>query len=43
MIRTIMLSEETSKNFKPSPLPGVPNVGGENLSGRVADCTRPKS
>jgi hypothetical protein len=28
MIRTIMLSEGTSKNFKPSPLPGVPNVGG---------------
>jgi hypothetical protein len=28
MIRTIMLSEGTSKNFKPSPLPGAPNVGG---------------
>ena len=29
MIRTIMLSEKTSKNLKPSPLPGVPNVGEE--------------
>jgi hypothetical protein len=29
MIRTIMLSEKTSKNFKPRPLPSVPNVGGE--------------
>jgi hypothetical protein len=28
MIRTIMLSEGTSKNIKPSPLPGAPNVGG---------------
>jgi hypothetical protein len=27
MICTIMLSEETSKNIMPSPLPGVPNVG----------------
>jgi hypothetical protein len=26
-ICTIMLSDKTSKNFKPSPLPGVPNVG----------------
>jgi hypothetical protein len=26
-ICTIMLSEKTSKNFKPSPLPGAPNVG----------------
>jgi hypothetical protein len=41
-IRTIMLSEETSKNLKPSPLPGAPNVE-EEISGRVAECTRPKS
>jgi hypothetical protein len=26
-ICTIMLSEETSKNVMPSPLPGAPNVG----------------
>jgi hypothetical protein len=26
MICTIMLSEETSKNLMPSPLPGVPNA-----------------
>jgi hypothetical protein len=36
------LSKETSKNLKRSPLPGVPNVG-EQISGRVAECTRPKS
>jgi hypothetical protein len=36
------LSKETSKNLKPSPLPGAPNVG-EQISGRVAECTRPKS
>jgi hypothetical protein len=36
------LSKETSKNLKPSPLPGTPNVG-EEISGRVAECTRPKS
>jgi hypothetical protein len=30
-ICTIMLSEKTSKNFKPSPLPGAPNVGEEIL------------
>jgi hypothetical protein len=41
-ICTIMLSEETSKNLKPSPLPGAPNVG-EEISGRVMECTRPKS
>ena len=41
-ICTIMLSEETSKNLMPSPLPGAPNVG-EEISGRVAECTRPKS
>ena len=42
MICTIMLSEKTSKNLMPSPLPGAPNVG-EQISGRVAECTRPKS
>jgi hypothetical protein len=31
MICTIMLSEETSKNLMPSPLPGAPNVGEETL------------
>jgi hypothetical protein len=41
-ICTIMLSEETSKNLKPSPLPGAQNVG-EEISARVAECTRPKS
>jgi hypothetical protein len=30
-ICTIMLSKKTSKNLKPSPLPGMPNVGEENL------------
>jgi hypothetical protein len=37
-----MPSKKTSKNLKPSPLPGVPNVG-EEISGRVAEFTRPKS
>jgi hypothetical protein len=41
-ICTIMLSEKTSKNLMPSPLPGVPNVG-EEISGRMAECARPKS
>jgi hypothetical protein len=41
-ICTIMLSKKTSKNLKPNPLPGVPNVG-EEISGWVAECTRPKS
>jgi hypothetical protein len=41
-ICTIILSKKTSKNLKPSPLPGVPNVR-EEFSGRVAECTRPKS
>jgi hypothetical protein len=36
------LSKETSKNLMPRPLPGVTNVG-EQISGRVAECTRPKS
>jgi hypothetical protein len=35
-------SRKTSKNLKPSPLPGTPNVG-EEISGQVAECTRPKS
>jgi hypothetical protein len=34
-IHTIMLIGKTSKNLKPSPLPGAPNVG-EEISGRVA-------
>jgi hypothetical protein len=41
-ICTIMLSKKTSKNLKPSPLSGAPNVR-EEISGRVAECTRPKS
>jgi hypothetical protein len=41
-ICTIMLSKKTSKNLKPSPLPSAPTVG-EEISGRVAECTRPKS
>jgi hypothetical protein len=41
-IRTIMLSKETSKNLKLRALPGTPNVG-EEFSGRVAECTHPKS
>jgi hypothetical protein len=39
---TMMLSRRTSKNLMPSPLPGAPNVG-EEISGRVAECTHPKS
>jgi hypothetical protein len=35
-------SKETSKNLMPSPQPSVPNVG-EEISGWVAECTRPKS
>jgi hypothetical protein len=31
MICTIMLSEETSKNLMPRPLPGAPNAGEEIL------------
>jgi hypothetical protein len=30
------------KNLEPRPLPGAPNVR-EKISGRVAECTRPKS
>jgi hypothetical protein len=42
MIRTIMPNKNTGKYLKPRPLPGAPNVG-EEISGRVAECTRPKS
>jgi hypothetical protein len=42
VIWTIVSNRKTSKNFEPSPLPGAPNVG-EEISGRVAECTRPKS
>jgi hypothetical protein len=41
-ICTIMLSKKTSKNLKPSPLLGAPNVG-EEIFDQVAECTRPKS
>jgi hypothetical protein len=37
-----MPSKKTSKNLKPNPLPGAPNVG-EEISDRVAECTRPTS
>jgi hypothetical protein len=30
-ICTIMLSDKTSKNLKPKPLPGAPNIGGKIL------------
>jgi hypothetical protein len=39
---TMELSRRLSKNLKPIPLPGAPNVG-EEISGQVAECTRPKS
>jgi hypothetical protein len=44
MIRTIMLSEKTSKNLKPSPLPGAPNVGEEisPAGWRIASALNPK-
>jgi hypothetical protein len=35
-------NKNTGKNLKPRPLPGAPNVG-EEISGRVVECTRPKS
>jgi hypothetical protein len=35
-------TRKTSKNLMPSPLPSAPNVG-EEISGRVVQCTRPKS
>jgi hypothetical protein len=34
--------EIQAKNLMPRPLPGAPNVG-EQISDRVAECTRPKS
>jgi hypothetical protein len=43
MIRTIMLVEKTSKNLKPSAPTWRAKCRRGNLSGRVADCTRPKS
>jgi hypothetical protein len=44
MIRTIMLSEKTSKNLKPSPLPGAPNVGEEisPTGWRIAPALNPE-
>jgi hypothetical protein len=44
MIRIIMLSEKTSKNFKPRPLPGAPNVGEEisPAGWRIAPALNPK-
>jgi hypothetical protein len=44
MIRTIMLSEKTSKNLKPRPLPGAPNVGEENSPAgwQIAPALNPK-
>jgi hypothetical protein len=40
-IWTIVSSRKTSENLMPKPLPGAPNVGGKNSTGRVAECTRP--
>jgi hypothetical protein len=44
MIRTIMLSKKTSKNLKPRPLPGAPNVGEEisPVGWRIAPALNPK-
>jgi hypothetical protein len=42
MICTIMLSEETSKNLMPSPYLAR-QMSEREFSGRVAECTRPKS
>jgi hypothetical protein len=44
MIHTIILSEETSKNLKPGPLPGAPNVGEEisPVGWRIAPALNPK-
>jgi hypothetical protein len=44
MIRTIMLSEKTSKNSKPRPLPGAPNVVEEisPVRWRIAPALNPK-
>jgi hypothetical protein len=41
-IYTIMLEQGDKQKPNAYPLPGAPNVG-EQISGRVAECTRPKS
>jgi hypothetical protein len=41
-ICTIMLSEETSKNLMPSPYLAR-QMSEREFSGRVAECTHPKS
>jgi hypothetical protein len=42
MICNIVLEQGDKQKPKACPLPGAPNVG-EEISGRVAECTRPKS
>jgi hypothetical protein len=42
MICTIMLSEDASKNLKPSPYLAR-QMSEREFSGGVAECTRPKS
>jgi hypothetical protein len=42
MICTIMLSEKTGKNLMPSPYLAR-QMSEREFSGRVAECTRPKS
>jgi hypothetical protein len=42
-ICTIMLSEKISKNLKPRPPTWHAKCQRGNFSGRVAECTRPKS
>jgi hypothetical protein len=42
MICTIVLEQGDKQKPNACPLPGAPNVG-EQISGRVAECTRPKS
>ena len=42
MICTIMLSEKTSKNLMPNPYMAR-QMSEREFSGRVAECTRPKS
>jgi hypothetical protein len=44
MIRAIMLSEKTSKNSKPRPLPGAPNVREEisPAGWQIAPALNPK-
>jgi hypothetical protein len=36
------VEQENKQKLKAKTLPGAPNVG-EEISGRVAECTRPKS